>query len=94
MKKIDFGKMKIYSGIAKRTCVVKDMREDFADVLCSKAAGVAALVLAQKIYKSDEDTEYDDREVELIKAVAMTCTPDFMISFFTAIGEELNLDNI
>ena len=86
--------MKIYTGIAKRTCVIKDVREEFANVICEKVAGVAALVLAQKIYTSEGDTDFSEKEVEIMMAVAKMCTPNFIISFFIAIGEELKFDNI
>lgn len=74
MKKIDFSKMEICTGISHELCVVRDIREDFADTMFKNMIGLPALALALKIYNSNGEEEYDDKEVKIIKACAENFT--------------------
>lgn len=77
--KIDFTKVEIYTGIAKKACVVKDVREDFADALYSQCVGLKAHALALKIFNSKGEEEYTEDEVELIKQFAQeNCSPSLI----------------
>ena len=69
MKKIDFQHFRIANGIKQDTIVEIDTREQLADVIYNNVNGIAALTLAQKIYKSDGETEYDDSEVKVLTEV-------------------------
>lgn len=69
MKKIDFQHFRIANGIKNDVIVEIDTREQLADVIYNNVNGIAALTLAQKIYKSDGETEYDEREVKVLTEV-------------------------
>lgn len=69
MKKIDFQHFRIANGIKNDVIVEIDTREQLADVIYNNVNGIAALTLAQKIYKSDGETEYDESEVKVLTEV-------------------------
>lgn len=70
MKKIDFSKVEIYTGLAKKSCVVQDLREPFADAMYQRCIGLPAHALAIKIYNSKGEEEYNEQECEIIKQCA------------------------
>ncbi len=88
MKKINFEKMLIATDVARKHCQNVDFREDFANVIWKSGYGVAAYVLSEKIYKSKGDTEYDDRELEIIQACANTRQPFFIDALNRAIANQ------
>ena len=69
MKKIDFQHFRIANGIKQDVIVEMDVREQLADVIYNNVSGIAALTLAQKIYKSEGETEYDETEVKVLTEV-------------------------
>ena len=69
MKKIDFQHFRIANGIKNDVIVEIDAREQMANVIYNNVNGIAALTLAQKIYKSDGETEYDESEVKVLTEV-------------------------
>ena len=69
MKKIDFRHFRIANGIKNDVIVEMDVREQLANVIYNNVNGIAALTLAQKIYKSEGETEYDEREVKVLTEV-------------------------
>ena len=69
MKKIDFQHFRIANGIKNDIIVEIDAREQLADVIYNNVNGIAALTLAQKIYKSEGETEYDEKEVKVLTEV-------------------------
>ena len=69
MKKIDFQHFRIANGIKQDVIVEIDTREQLADVIYNNVNGIAALTLAQKIYKSEGETEYDESEVKVLTEV-------------------------
>ena len=69
MKKIDFQHFRIANGIKNDVIVEIDTREQLADVIYNNVNGIAALTLAQKIYKSEGETEYDEIEVKVLTEV-------------------------
>ena len=52
--KLNFENVKFYRGVSKRDSFEQDIREQFADIMYQTANGVAALMLAQKIYQTAE----------------------------------------
>lgn len=76
--KLNFEKVKFYRGVSKRDAFEQDIREQFADIMYQTANGVAALTLAQKIYSSEGEVEYSDREVSIIRQTAELCTPQLI----------------
>ena len=76
MKKINFSSLSVRTGIGSDQTTQLDIKESFANMLYMQVSGIAALVLAQKIYKSEGDEEYDDNEYDLIMRVANSmCVP-------------------
>ena len=69
MKKIDFQHFRIENGIKNDVIVEMDVREQLANVIYNNVNGIAALTLAQKIYKSEGETEYDEREIKVLTEV-------------------------
>lgn len=69
MKKIDFQHFRIANGIKNDVIVEIDTREQLADVIYNNVNGIAALTLAQKIYKSEGETEYDEKEIKVLTEV-------------------------
>ena len=69
MKKIDFQHFRIANGIKNDVIVEIDTREQLADVIYNNVNGIAALTLAQKIYKSEGETEYDEGEIKVLTEV-------------------------
>lgn len=76
MKKINFSSLSIRTGIGSDQTTQLNIKESFANMLYTQVSGIAALVLAQKIYKSEGEEEYDDNEYDLIMRVANSmCVP-------------------
>lgn len=76
MKKINFSSLSVRTGIGSEQTTQLNIKESFANMLYTQVSGIAALVLAQKIYKSEGEKEYDDNEYELIMRVANAmCVP-------------------
>ena len=67
MKKINFKEFPVKHNISGTDIKKEDLREQFADLIYSNISGIKALTLAQKIYKSEGEEEYDDNEIEIIK---------------------------
>lgn len=73
--KINFDRVEVFTGIAKKQCVVENLREQFADLVYMTGRGVAAHALALKIFGGDAETEYSDEECAMIRQFAENCTP-------------------
>lgn len=69
MKKIDFQHFRVANGIKNDVIVEIDTREQLANVIYNNVSGIAALTLAQKIYKSEGETEYDEGEIKVLTEV-------------------------
>lgn len=82
--KINFKELEIKTSFKSNEKVKVDSREVFADILYSKVNGIAALNLAQKIYNSNGEEEFDEREISVIQQ----CAETFMIP---AVIEALNI---
>ena len=63
MKKINFSSLSVRTGIGSDITTELDIRESFANIIYTQVNGIAALTLAQKIYKSEGEEEYDDNAV-------------------------------
>lgn len=73
--KINFDLVEIFTDIQKTKCVRQNMRKDFANLIYTNGSGIDAHALAFKIYNGDADTEYNGREVELIRQYENLCSP-------------------
>lgn len=83
MKAINFKEINLKMQLNSDETVQLDIRESFANVMYQKMCGIAALNLAQKIFNSDGEVEYNDNEVALI----LECANSFCIP---AVIEALN----
>ena len=68
MKKINFKEFPVKKNISGTDIQKEDLREQFADLIYSNISGIRALNLAQKIYKSEAEEEYDDGEIDIINS--------------------------
>ena len=79
--KIDFEKFNVYTDIAHTNCVEANVKEEIANVLYNKGAGVACNALALKIYNSKGEEEYTEDEFNLLlNTVESLLTPMFISS--------------
>lgn len=74
--KIDFTKIQVRKSLSSDEIINVDMRASFADVLYTRGSGIEAHALAFKIYNSD--TEYSDKECEMIRYYTSLCAPFFI----------------
>ena len=65
--------VEVFTSIDKHTCQVVNLREDIADLVYSRGNGLGleGTALATKMWNGDADTEYDEREVEIIRSLAI-----------------------
>ena len=68
MVKINFRQIPIYQGIAKQERVACDISESLANAIYSTVPGIAAHVLAEKIYKNGE-VEMNPEEMAIVRKV-------------------------
>jgi len=79
--KINFEKFNVYTDIAHTNCVEANVKEEIANVLYNKGAGVACHALALKIYNSKGEEDYTEEEYDLLlKIVEPLFTPMFISS--------------
>ena len=84
--KIDFKKFRKYTKIDKSDFVEIDVREMFADNIYNvTGVGIADLKLAEKIFSSDDNTEYSDDEVNRVRHHAESLLPWFLAGLEGAI---------
>lgn len=79
MKKVNFKKFEVYTGISRQKKITGDARKDFADLIYQHTIGIEAHALAFKIYNSEEPVAITGKEEQLIVRVANEwCTPMFI----------------
>lgn len=88
--KINFTKIEVPENLAKTRVRVMDIKEAFADVIYQRGTGIACAEIAHKIYNSNERTEYNEREVQLIQSLAQQLlTPAVIDGINAAIGNAM-----
>lgn len=90
MKKINFEKLEIFTDIAKTNKVEQNLKSEFANFIYKNAAGIEMHALAMKIYNSEGETEYNDKECELIRAASRSLAPFFIDAIENALKDENN----
>jgi len=71
--KIDWKRFHLYADIAKRQEVpVENPQEQVANVILQQEKGIAAYHLADKVYKDDGSTVYDEKEARVIESLTAT----------------------
>lgn len=80
--KLNFKKFKKYTKVDHSTFVEIDIRETFADRIYNETGtGIADLKLAEKIYASDENTDFTLDEINRMRKHAEGCIPWFVDGF-------------
>lgn len=90
MKKINFEKLEVFTDITKTKKVEQDVKTEFANFIYKNAAGIEMHALALKIYNSEGETEYNEKECELIKAVSRSLAPFFIDAIDNKLKDEGN----
>lgn len=78
MKKINFERIEVFVDIDKTRCSVENYKKDFSNIIYQLGRGIEAHALAFKIFNSKGETEYDDRECDMIREYASLCSPAFI----------------
>lgn len=89
--KINFEKFNVYTDIAHTNCIEANVKEEIANVLYNKGAGIACNALALKIYNSTGEEEYTQEEYNLLlNTVESLLTPMFISSLMEYNKKEEN----
>jgi len=71
--KVNWKNFHVYSDIAKRQEIpVENPQEQVANAILQQGQGIAAYVLAEKVYKDDGETVYDEKEGRVIESLTTT----------------------
>lgn len=70
--------VEVYTSIDKSSCQVVNLRKSIANLIYNhgNGLGLEGTALATKMWNGDADTEYNEREVEIIRSVVERfCAP-------------------
>lgn len=87
--KVNFDELKVYTDLAKTRGVVQNVRTDFANLIYTNGRGIEDHALALKIYNGNNDTEYNDHEISIIKNFSKICSPCVIDAFEMIFRDEL-----
>lgn len=90
--KLNFKKLRVYN-IARTKEEIIDAREIFADAISRNIIGFEAHNLCHKIFESDGDEDYTDREVELIQKYSALGTGLFIDAILNMIETAKKQEN-
>ncbi len=90
MKKINFEKLEVYLDIEKTKKIEQDVKSEFANFIYKNAAGIEMYALAMKIYNSQGETEFNEKECELIRAASQSLAPFFIDAIENVLKDENN----
>ena len=79
--KINFTKFPLYTDITHAVREDVDIKESLANTIYMNVPGIAAHVLAEKIFKSEGEMDLSIEDIELIKSCAPLFSGVFMDSF-------------
>lgn len=94
--KINLERVEVFTDLSKTQCAVIDMRKQIANIIYSQGAGLglAGQALAVKMWNGNDDTEYTDDEVKIIKElVERTTAPCFIDAVNAAISNAASVGN-
>jgi hypothetical protein len=86
--KIDFENFRLFKGIDKKNVEVLNVKNVFADELYTRGQGIAFHALALKIFNSDENTDYNENEYQLMTMFAEHCMSPNFIDSLKALKDE------
>jgi hypothetical protein len=87
--KLNLEHLEVFMTLDKNQCQVINARKQIANIIYSQGAGLglAGQALAVKMWNGNDDTEYTDEEVKIIKElVERTTAPCFIDAVNSAIG--------
>lgn len=93
--KIELEHLEVFMTLDKKQCQVVNARKQIANLIYSQGAGLglAGQALAVKMWNGNDDTEYTDDEVKIIKElVERTTAPCFIDAVSTAINNVVSTD--
>lgn len=94
MKSINFQSFTMPKGISGKVTETGDVRESFANAIYDNIPGIAAKVLAEKIYTSEGAAIYKDEEIKTMRlAAANFCTPRFIDALEAALADTKGADS-
>ena len=94
MIKLNLQELKVYINISHSKCIIKDVREEWADVIYTQAHGIKMHALAEKVYHSNADTEYSEDEIDMIKKIIVGGgTPALIDAMNELLDININLKN-
>ena len=79
--KINFKQFPVYTDITHETREAADVKNSLANTIYMNVPGIAAHVLAEKIFKSEGEMDLSIEDIELIKSCAPLFSGVFMDSF-------------
>lgn len=67
--------IEVYTSIDKSSCQVVNLRKSIANLIYNQGNGLGleGTALAMKMWNGNADTEYNEREVEIIRATVERC---------------------
>lgn len=65
--------VEVFTSIDKQTCQVVNLRKDIANLVYNRGNGLGleGTALATKMWNGDADTEYNEREIDIIRSLAI-----------------------
>ena len=94
--KIELEHLEVFMTLDKNQCQVVNARKQIANLIYSQGAGLglAGQALAVKMWNGNDETEYTDEEVKIIKElVERTTAPCFIDAVNAAIDNAVSADN-
>lgn len=85
---INFNKFPCYTSIAKTSTVEINIKEILANTMYMRGSGIATGALAMKIYNSDGELDYDNKECEIIKQFSQIINPVFKDSILDFLSKQ------
>lgn len=86
--KIDFNKLKVYTGLDKKQFILAQAAKELADGLYKTAMGISGYALALKLYNSKGEEEYTDEEFDMILNYANRYGTPFFIDALQRLKED------
>lgn len=89
--KLNFENVEVYTSLDKSSCQVTNLRKSIANLIYNQGNGLGleGVALATKMWNGDINTEYTEREAEIIRnLVVQTCAPCVIDAIVAIIGNE------
>ena len=89
--KLNFENVEVYTSLDKSACQVMNLRKSIANLIYNQGNGLGleGVALATKMWNGDADTEYTEREAEIIRnLVVQNCAPCVIDAVLAIVGKE------